>query len=86
VLGAALNTNGRSDEEVLEVWDRGRRQLASADEAEAIDGMKALCYELMDAAAGAASPVVVATFAAGANELVRHLSRMVRQVPACLPR
>ena len=47
---------------------------------QSVEGMKVLCFELMEASAGRASTFTLADLAASANELVVELTRRVHQV------
>lgn len=47
---------------------------------QSVEGMKVLCFELMEASAGRASASTLADLAASANELVVELTRRVHQV------
>lgn len=47
---------------------------------QSVEGMKVLCFELMEAAAGRASAYTLANLAASANELVIELTNRVHQV------
>lgn len=47
---------------------------------QSVEGMKVLCFELMEAASGRASAYTLANLAASANELVIELTRRVLQV------
>ena len=49
---------------------------------QSVEGMKVLCFELMEAAAGRASAYMLANLAASANELVIELTNRVHQVTA----
>ena len=46
---------------------------------QSVEGMKVLCFELMEAASGRASAYTLANLAASANELVIELTRRVLQ-------
>ncbi|KAK9814323.1 hypothetical protein WJX72_004049 [[Myrmecia] bisecta] len=70
----------RSDEEIAVAWSRGMLMLHDEDPTESVEGMKLLCYEVMEAASGKASPATLATLAASANELVMELTKKVHQV------
>lgn len=50
--------------------------------AQSVEGMKVLCFELMEASGGRASASTFADLAASANELVVELTRRVHQVGA----
>ena len=47
---------------------------------QSVEGMKVLCFELMEASGGRASSLTLADLAASANELVVELTRRVHQV------
>ena len=47
---------------------------------QSVEGMKVLCFELMEASGGRASASTLADLAASANELVVELTRRVHQV------
>ena len=47
---------------------------------QSVEGMKVLCFELMEASGGRASACTLADLAASANELVVELTRRVHQV------
>ena len=47
---------------------------------QSVEGMKVLCFELMEASGGRASASTLADLAASANELVVELTRRVCQV------
>lgn len=47
---------------------------------QSVEGMKVLCFELMEASGGRASPSTLTDLAASANELVVELTRRVYQV------
>ena len=58
-------------------------------EMQAVEGMKVLCYELMEATAGRASPSTLGNCAAQADGLVKELTAKVHQVstpagPCCV--
>ena len=54
---------------------------------QSVEGMKVLCFELMEAACGRASAYTLANLAASANELVIELTRRVLHVRLhqCMP-
>ncbi|KAL0028272.1 hypothetical protein WJX79_006476 [Trebouxia sp. C0005] len=70
----------RSDDEVAEQWSRGMAMLHDENLAQSVEGMKVLCFELMEASGGRASASTLADLAASANELVVELTRRVHQV------
>ncbi len=53
---------------------------AVATALQSVEGMKVLCFELMEASGGRASASTLADLAASANELVVELTRRVHQV------
>ncbi|KAL0039701.1 hypothetical protein WJX77_005628 [Trebouxia sp. C0004] len=70
----------RSDDDVAEQWSRGMAMLHDEDLAQSVEGMKVLCFELMEASGGRASASTLADLSASANELVVELTRRVHQV------
>ena len=50
---------------------------------QSVEGMKVLCFELMEASGGRASASTLADLAASANELVIELTRRVHQASNC---
>ena len=52
---------------------------------QSVEGMKVLCFELMEASGGRASASTLADLAASANELVIELTRRVHQASFLLP-
>ncbi|KAL3133794.1 hypothetical protein ABBQ32_008271 [Trebouxia sp. C0010 RCD-2024] len=72
----------RNDDEVAEQWSRGMAMLHDENLAQSVEGMKVLCFELMEASGGRASASTLADLAASANELVVELTRRVHQVGA----
>lgn len=56
--------------------------LDHAASVQSVEGMKVLCFELMEASGGRASASTLADLAASANELVVELTRRVHQVGA----
>lgn len=78
--GGAPRNPGRDDEEVADSWSKGMIMLHEPDLPSAVEGMKILCYELMEAAAGQASPGTLSNMDVSVNELVIELTSKVHLV------
>lgn len=79
-----LGPEQRTDSDITEQWARGMVLLHSARLPDAVEGMKVLCYELMEASRGSCSPDVAAVFGDAADELVTQLTSRVDQVSPAL--
>eukprot|EP00210_Caulerpa_lentillifera_P009280 g8845.t1 len=62
----------RSDQEIEEIWSRAMITIQSEDPEEAIESLKVLCYELIQAKNG--SPGTLQLLTDSANELVKELN------------
>lgn len=76
-------------QQAVHVWNRqltchshSRQVSCFSVDLQSVEGMKVLCFELMEAAAGRASAYMLANLAASANELVIELTNRVHRVNA----